>query len=234
MLINERRITLEKGQQSQPLTDLFDKEYECPFCEKVFYSKRVKTSKIRVKSIDSDFCTFYRGENPLYYYILVCTHCGYTYSERSIKISESKRDEIQQFLIENPMSLDFGEYRNHFLAMMVLDRVFVLGEILNERYILLGNYKLQLAWIYRLLKEEESEKECMDEALYYFHEAYEKDPHLVELAKILYILGELYRRLGDERKAVQYYSRIINDKKINDRAIIRKAREQWQNLRIKD
>ena len=222
---------MEKVQQSQPLIDLFDKEYECPFCEKIFISKRVKTSKIRVKSVDSDFCTFYRGENPMYYTILVCSHCGYTYNESSINVHESKKNEIQQYLKENPVKFNFGGYRNHFLAMLLLDRIFELGQILKERYVLLANYKLQLAWIYRMLKEEKPEKKCMEEALHYYNEAYEKDPHLVDLAKILYILGELYRRLGDEKKAVQYYSRIVNDKKINDRAIIRKAREQWQNLR---
>ncbi len=222
---------MEKGKKSQPVVDLFEKEFTCPFCEKVFISKRVKTSKVRIQFVDSDFCTFYRGENPQYYNILVCTHCGYTYTENSKLIDKTNRDQIQQFLKENPVKFNFGNGRNHFLAIIVLDRVFELGKILKERNVILGNYKLQLAWIYRVLKEEKSEKKCMEEALFYYNEAYEKDPHLVDLAKILYILGELYRRLGDERKAVQYYSSIVNDKKINDRAIIRKAREQWQVVR---
>ena len=43
--------------------------------------------------------------------------------------------------------------------------------------------------------------------------------------------GDLNRRLGNDREAILYFARIINDKSINDAGIIRMARERWQDMR---
>ncbi|MNP73509.1 hypothetical protein D3C76_1702310 [compost metagenome] len=47
----------------------------------------------------------------------------------------------------------------------------------------------------------------------------------------MYLIGELHRRVGDYNNAVKWFSRVINDKKIMDAAMIRASREQWAVLR---
>ena len=48
----------------------------------------------------------------------------------------------------------------------------------------------------------------------------------------MFILGELYRRLGKKDEALKWYARIVSDEKVTDQNIIRAARKQWQGLRM--
>jgi hypothetical protein len=47
----------------------------------------------------------------------------------------------------------------------------------------------------------------------------------------MYLIGELNRRIGDFTTAVRWFSRVINDQRIVDAAMIRASREQWAILR---
>ncbi|GJM81038.1 hypothetical protein HMSSN139_35340 [Paenibacillus sp. HMSSN-139] len=47
----------------------------------------------------------------------------------------------------------------------------------------------------------------------------------------MYLIGELYRRVGKYNDAVKWFGRVINDKRIVDAAMIRASREQWALLR---
>lgn len=50
-------------------------------------------------------------------------------------------------------------------------------------------------------------------------------------ARLMYLIGELNRRIGEFHSAVKWFSRLINDQRITDAAMIRAAREQWALLR---
>ncbi|MNI97829.1 hypothetical protein D3C73_1565510 [compost metagenome] len=50
-------------------------------------------------------------------------------------------------------------------------------------------------------------------------------------ARLLYLIGELNRRVGNNHEAVKWFSRVINDKNIVDSAMIHASREQWKLLR---
>lgn len=60
---------------------------------------------------------------------------------------------------------------------------------------------------------------------------YEKDGIAGNDARLMYLIGELNRRIGEYSVAVMWFSRLINDQKIMDAAMIRAAREQWVILR---
>jgi hypothetical protein len=47
----------------------------------------------------------------------------------------------------------------------------------------------------------------------------------------MYLIGELNRRVGEFTVAVRWFSRVINDQRITDAAMIRASREQWAILR---
>jgi len=46
-------------------------------------------------------------------------------------------------------------------------------------------------------------------------------------AKLMYLIGELNRRLGNYHEAVRWFSRVVHDKRIMDANMIRASREQW-------
>lgn len=46
-------------------------------------------------------------------------------------------------------------------------------------------------------------------------------------ARLMYLIGELNRRMKHYGEAVKWFGRVINDKRINDAGMIRASREQW-------
>ncbi len=213
------------------MDSLYDKKHTCPFCEREFTSKRVKVGKIRIKKVEEDFCTHYQGENPNYYSVLICPWCGYTYSSQSSKIKDAEKDSIEEFLQQNPLKGDYSGARDHSQALKAFQRALELGEWRKEKSSALANYSMHMAWIYRYLEDWEGEVEYSEKALQYLLDYYERGSQEGNPAKTMYILGELNRRLGREREAVMWYNKIVNDKEIRDAAIIKKAREQWKNMR---
>jgi uncharacterized protein len=60
---------------------------------------------------------------------------------------------------------------------------------------------------------------------------YENEEGEVNNARLMYLMGELHRRLGEYHEAVKWFSKVINDKRIMDSAMIRACREQWVQTR---
>jgi uncharacterized protein len=48
---------------------------------------------------------------------------------------------------------------------------------------------------------------------------------------LMFLIGELNKRLERYHEAVRWFSRVVNDKRIMDGAMIRASREQWHALR---
>lgn len=57
------------------------------------------------------------------------------------------------------------------------------------------------------------------------------DTHMSEV-RLLYLIGELYRRLGKEKQAIIYFSRVIARKKETiEKGIVNMAYDRWQEIR---
>lgn len=55
--------------------------------------------------------------------------------------------------------------------------------------------------------------------------------HMSEV-RLLYLIGELYRRLGKEKQAIIYFSRVIARKKETiEKGIVNMAYDRWQEIR---
>ena len=59
---------------------LYHAKITCPVCVTKFESMRVRSSSIRVQRIDNDFCQHYQSANPLFYEMMVCPRCGFTFN----------------------------------------------------------------------------------------------------------------------------------------------------------
>jgi uncharacterized protein (DUF2225 family) len=210
---------------------LFDKKYICELCQKEFTNKKVKRGSIKVKNVDTDFYTEYEGENPSYYLVKVCPHCGYCMSEFSSPLKSAELDSLKAFLKENPPNDSFSGARDAEKAEKVFLYALKVAEWRREKPQTLGNFCLQLSWVYRFLNKGEKEKEYLEKALEHFLNFYQTADRIVNLGKTMFVLGELCRRLGKKNEALNWYARIIGDEKVTDQTIIRMARKQWQELR---
>lgn len=208
---------------------LFLKNLSCLACKADFQSSKVRRSKYSVTRVDTDFCTFCRGENPLFYNTYICPECGYGFTEHFRAPGEKAKEEISRNI--SPFSLDFSGQRSLELAVLANKRAIECAQLQKEKDIIKASLYLQIAWFYRIEGDEDGERVYLEEARRFYHIAFETDPEIRDLGRVLYLLGEINRRLGNEQDAILYLGRVINDKSINDSGIIRMARERWQDIR---
>jgi len=211
------------------MDDLFLKNVTCLVCGNNFKTSKVRRSRYVVSKVDTDFCTYYKGENPLFYNVNICPFCGYGFTENFAEPGESSKEAIQNKIFK--FNIDFSGKRSVDLAILAYRRAIDCALLQKGKNILLAGLSLHMAWLYRFLGEEEPERKYMAESLHYYKEAFEKDAEIGNLATTLYIMGDLNRRLGNDREAILYFTKIINDKSITDAGIIRMARERWQDMR---
>ncbi len=211
------------------MDDLFLKSLTCLSCGHQFKSSKVRRSKYVVSKIDTDFCTHYKRENPLFYNVNICPVCGYGFTEGFSAPGEKTKEILKNKIFK--FTIDFSGKRTIDLAILAYRRAIDCALLQKGRNILLAGLLLHTAWLYRFSGEGEPEIKYMTESLHYYKEAFEKDAEIGNMARTLYVMGDLSRRLGNDREAILYFTRIINDKSINDAGIIRMARERWQDMR---
>lgn len=202
------------------MDELYKKNMQCKLCEKKFTSLGVRRSKQQVASTDSDFCIHYKGEVPYFYFVLVCPECGYAFLESFKNPPDSMRDRLR------PMPDMFSGRRNSMSAELAFKRAVECAKMQKESDAVLASLYLHLAWIYRGRGEEEKEKEMLAEALGYYNDVYEKSD-IEDPSRVMYLVGELHRRLGRSKEAVFWFSRVVNDKEANP-AMRNRARTAWQ------
>lgn len=211
------------------MDDLFLKKLKCLACKSDFQSSKVRRSKYSVIKVDTDFCTYYRGENPLFYNAFVCPQCGYGFTEHFRAPTDKVKNDISSHI--SPFTLDLSGQRNLDLAVLAHKRAIECAQLQGEKDIMKASLYLQVAWFYRIEEDGEAEQIFLEEARRFYDKAFENDTSIKDVGRVLYLLGELNRRLGNDKEAIFYLGRVINDKTINDPGIIRMARERWQDIR---
>ncbi|HHU77192.1 MAG TPA: DUF2225 domain-containing protein [Firmicutes bacterium] len=205
------------------------KSFTCLACGHDFKSPKVRRSKYVVSKVDTDFCTYYKKENPLYYNVNICPVCGYGFTEGFTEPGEKTKEELKNKIFK--FNIDFTGKRSIDLAILSYRRAIDCALLQRAKNILLAGLTLHTAWLYRFSGDGEPEKKYLAEALNYYKEAYERDTDVQNIGRMLYLMGDLSRRLGNDREAILFFTRVINDKSINDAGIIRMSRERWQDMR---
>lgn len=211
------------------MEELFYKDKTCLLCEVNFKSAKVKRSKQRMLKRDSDFCVHYKGPNPSFYTVFVCPECGYGFTDNFTPPRSPKKEAIRNEV--EPVNEDLSGSRTveeAILAFKIALKCALLGE---ERKTIIAGLYLHLGWFNRFRENEEEEKNNLGQALQFYEKAIETERDLKDPATVFYLIGELNHRLGDDKKAVTFFSRLIDDKQINDPNIIRMARERWKEIR---
>lgn len=198
-------------------------------CGAKFKSGKVKRSKQYLLKKDSDFCVHYSGENPSFYNVYVCPQCGYSFTDNFKTSPPREKETIKKEI--NPVEDDMCGPRSVEKAILAYQAALRCAFLGKERNVIIAGLYLHLAWFNRFRKNEGEELENLKKALEYYEKAIESDREIEDPATIFYLVGEVSRRTGDERKAVKFFAHIINDKKINNPSIIRMARERWQEIR---
>lgn len=206
------------------MDDFLAKDLTCLLCGEGFTSLAVRKSRQPVLKTDSDFCMYYEREVPYFYHVYVCPHCGYAFLE-------SFKKKPPGSMLEKITSLPdfFAGKRDAATAELAYRRAIECATLQREGDEVMASLYLQLAWVNRLRGEKEKEKENLGEALAYYIGVYENSD-LEDASRVMYLIGELNRRLGDFKKAVFWFSRVANDSGCSQ-AMRHRARQGWQSLK---
>jgi uncharacterized protein (DUF2225 family) len=231
-----------KGENEMPPVEpLYDKNYECLFCKKSFTSKKLRSRFVKLSHTDTDFFPVYESEesNPLYYHILVCPFCGFSFSEDFSRAFPPGAKEVINHEVQSRwVRRDFSGERNIQQAIQTYMLAIYCGSLKKEKHIVLAGMYMRIGWLYRVLKNPDQEQRFMRLAIKEYEDSlYHGDYTRTQVSeiKILYLIGELSQRLNDRQKAVQYFSKVIEKQKQTvEPQIIKMARERWHEIRDRE
>ena len=220
---------------TEELETYYDKKLVCIYCREPFTSLRIRSRFSIPYQIDSDFCPHYKNKevNPHYYYVNVCPKCGFAFSEEfSDKFPLGTKEQIKVQITDQWEKRNYSKFRDVRLAVNSYKLAIFAGSLKKEKHVAMGGLCLRLAWIYRMEKSSEQELRFLSLALKEFEESFLSSDYIgssMSDLKMLFISGELHRRLGNFDKAIIYFAKIIeHPQRDEERKMLNMAREQWK------
>ncbi|AET66343.1 hypothetical protein Desor_0650 [Desulfosporosinus orientis DSM 765] len=215
----------------------YEKKMTCIYCSSPFVTQKVRSRFSVPYKIDSDFCPHFRegNYNPHYYFVNVCPECGFAFSEEfSDHFPVGTKEAIKLGIANKWTKRDFGQFRESKQAIETYKLAILAGSLKKEKNAVLAGLSLRLAWLYRAEGIFDQEKRFLALALQSYEESFLYSDFtgtsMSEL-RVLFMVGELSRRLGQPEKAIAYFSKIIQHKEANEEPkIVNLARKQWQEM----
>lgn len=229
---NKNNKTAEDSSKKNEVNEkdcLYNKTVTCPVCGAIIQAVSVKNSSCKIIKRDSDLFNYYSNINPYFYNVWLCNKCGYAAMKSDfLKIREFQKDLIKQNISPKWHSKNYPDVYDINIA---LERYKL--SLLNYTVIKAPSSKkamncLKIAWMYRLLKDSEHEQLFLSTALEGFVDAYanEKCPiYGMDKFTLIYLIGELYRRIGQTDKALLWFSNVITTSGVSQK-LKDKARDQ--------
>lgn len=226
-----------KEVKNMEISPYYEKKIQCLNCKKDFPTLKVRSKFIKVDHTETDFHPIYAdGVNALYYNVFVCEHCGFSFTEDFTKyFAPGIQDEIRTQITEKWVHHDFKGERTVFQAIQAYKLAFLCGTIKKEKFVAIAGLALRLAWLYRSLNNSGQEQRFMKLARDQYMESYSTEDYSstqMSDVRIMYMIAELSRRIGDIENATRFFSRVIEKQSIGGEAkIIDMAKEQWAIIR---
>jgi uncharacterized protein (DUF2225 family) len=216
---------------------LYEKELICPVCKNKFKAKAVKTSAARMEGKDSDFFIRYYIINPYFYDVWLCNNCGYATMKKDFKnIKSYEIDLIKKHITSKWKGRKYPDLYD-------LDTAIERYKISLLNYVVMESKSskkamncLKIAWMYRLKNDYEKELHFLKQALEGFNYTfqYESSNNIYGMNKftLMYLIGELNRRIGNDDIALQWFSKVVTSLGINSR-LKEMARDQRDLIKEK-
>jgi uncharacterized protein (DUF2225 family) len=192
------------------MTTLILSEVQCPRCQLEFATATV--ASFSVLGSHTDFCPVYGGEPPLFHAIIVCPRCRYA-DQASVCATGAGQSSFIQAEKE-PKSRTRSWTETEEPRLSVLERYRLAIETAQERGQddgALASIYLRASWCARLLKKPGDEQALQNKAIEHLQQALAAGlAARDQIAPDTYLVGELYRRLGRFREAIEWFDRVKN------------------------
>lgn len=216
------------------ISELFDREVTCPVCKHVFTSKRVKTSAVKTVKRDSDFHSYYGGENPNNYAVFVCDHCGYSAFEKDFEeLPDKSRALILDKITRNWKSRSFDDIRTPEEALETYKLALLCYSIIGASALILGKITMRIAFLYREMGDPK-EKDFIRFTINNYTKAFTQESSFSDIEEelmVIYLIGEFHRQLGEANEAVQWFTKALEVPELKKKRHLElRVREQWNLL----
>lgn len=216
----------------------YNKKATCLLCQHNFTTKRIRSRFVKVTQYDTDFRPIYESEqhNPILYQVKVCPECGFSFTKDfSPYFPPQAKEMIANKITKNWTKQDYGDLRTVQDAINTYLLGAYCGTLKNEKHITIAGLYMRLAWLYRSLENDEQELRFTKLAFNEYGDSYSvadfQGTQMSEV-RLLYILGDLARRSGEQQTAIQYFSRVVEKRSsTTETGIIDMARERWHDIR---
>ena len=220
------------------VSPFYEKKMECIQCKKSFNTYKVRTKFVKVKETDTDFMPKYVDENvqAMYYNVFVCEHCGFSFTDDFTKyFAPGTSEEIQEKITKSWVHHDFNGERTVFQALQAYKLALLCADIKREKNVAKAGLALRLAWLYRSLKNEGQELRFLKVARDQYLESYSNEDYATTQmsgTRVVYMIAELSRRIGDMENAVRFFSKVIEGQRTGGEAkLVEMAKERWGEIR---
>ena len=216
------------------MTTVFQQHFVCGCCRYAFDDAVIGSCGYASK--DSDFRPNYWGMNPLPYFIHSCPRCGYT----AYDIGSIPPAGVQGWLLKGGMQFvltqletsirqEAQRYGNESGWQKYLQAV-LCAEQANSDALKIADLFLHMAWTARSEEAFLAERYAQQRALHYFRQAFEAELVPGDLQpEVLYLIGELYRRLSEfEQAQARLEAAIDAAVRRDDTDLTRLARHQYR------
>ncbi len=191
------------------MTTLQTHKFTCPLCGNAFESKLV-TSTDSFGRHHSDLYKEAEGEQPVCYFVHTCPKCGYTGYEGDFgpqRFDQDFRGQVEKLIAPEVKDRQIDTNGNFYLAALCAGwrgaPPYVVGRIFHTG-----------AWCYRIKGDKDKELFYLQEALTHFEMALRRDDTPKEARAVYtYLVGDIYRRLGDPERAKEYYRKVDKELK---------------------
>lgn len=189
------------------MTTFFPIELICPVCGTEFESQTVGSCGFASKR--TDFRPNYWGANPVYHFYHDCPTCGFCSSQQIYDTKINNEEFIKH--IEELGPLDKASWEESL--MNKIERAMRCLELMRDYNIIdINEFTLANNWInaYWWANDHEHQKRFGDIVLDYFEKA-DNQGEVPDGQKldILYLRGEINRRIGNIDKANEFFERVL-------------------------
>lgn len=233
-----RNIYLNEGYEKMEISPFYEKNIDCMHCKKSFPTMKVRSKFIKVAHSETDFQPVYTDEkvNALYYNVFVCQHCGFSFTEDFSKyFAPGVIELIEQQVTKNWVPHNFKGERVIFDAIQAYKLAFLCATLKKEKFVITSGLALRLAWLYRSLKNDGQEKRFLKISRDHYMESFSNEDYAstqMSGIRVMYMIGELSRRLEDYENATRFFSRVIENQRAGGEAkLVDMAKEQWELVR---
>lgn len=195
------------------INDTFTKNITCPVCQNNFTETAVKTNSPRITSKDSDFFIRYKAINPYFYDVWICPKCGYAAMKSEFNnLRSSEKTVIVNKITDRWKPKAYPYFLDVDLAIERYKLALVTALALNKSMSSPSMISLKIAWMYRIKNDTKSELSFLKKALNGFLKAYSVEDFPIfgmDRDSFNYLIGELFRRTGNNENALVWYSKVI-------------------------